>query len=210
MLEPGDPAPPFSLLDQAGETVSLSDFAGRKLLVYFYPEADTPGCTTQSCAVRDARDDLSSLGVDVVGISPDVPEDQRKFDEKFGLGFPLLADTDHAIADAYGVWGEKMNYGKTYMGIIRSSFLIDEAVASSRPGTRSRPRTPCRTPRRRWPARPADDAARPARDRDGGDRRRVRGRVQRRRAPDDLVRRASLGRARQPRALGTRSQPVLR
>jgi peroxiredoxin Q/BCP len=126
MLGPGDPAPPFSLLDQEGETVSLSDFAGRKLLVYFYPAADTPGCTTQSCAVRDAREDLSSLGVDVVGISPDVPEDQMKFDQKFGLGFPLLADTDHAIADAYGVWGEKMNYGKTYMGIIRSSFLIDE------------------------------------------------------------------------------------
>jgi peroxiredoxin Q/BCP len=126
MLDVGDPAPPFSLLDQTGETVSLSDFAGRKLLVYFYPAADTPGCTTQSCAVRDAREDLSSLGVDVVGISPDVPEDQMKFDQKFGLGFPLLADTDHAIADAYGVWGEKMNYGKTYMGIIRSSFLIDE------------------------------------------------------------------------------------
>ena len=126
MLKRGDPAPAFSLLDQAGETVSLSDFAGRKLLVYFYPAADTPGCTTQSCAVRDAREDLSSLGVDVVGISPDVPEDQMKFDQKFGLGFPLLADTDHAIAEAYDVWGEKMNYGKTYMGIIRSSFLIDE------------------------------------------------------------------------------------
>jgi thioredoxin-dependent peroxiredoxin len=126
MLQVGDPAPGFSLLDQAGETVSLSDFAGRKLLVYFYPAADTPGCTTQSCAVRDAREDLSSLGVDVVGISPDVPEDQMKFDRKFGLGFPLLADTDHAIADAYDVWGEKMNYGKTYMGIIRSAFLIDE------------------------------------------------------------------------------------
>ncbi len=106
--------------------MSLSNFAGRKLLVYFYPAADTPGCTTQSCAVRDARQDLSSLGVDVVGISPDVPEDQMKFDQKFGLGFPLLADTDHSVADAYGVWGEKMNYGKTYMGIIRSSFLIDE------------------------------------------------------------------------------------
>jgi peroxiredoxin Q/BCP len=126
MLKPGDPAPSFSLLDQAEETVSLSDFAGRKLLVYFYPEADTPGCTTQSCAVRDAREDLSSLGVDVVGISPDKPEAQAKFDQKFGLGFPLLADTGHAIAEAFDVWGEKMNYGKTYMGIIRSSFLIGE------------------------------------------------------------------------------------
>ena len=80
----------------------------------------------QSCAVRDAREDLSSLGVDVVGISPDVPEDQMKFDQKFGLGFPLLADTDHSVAEAYDVWGEKMNYGKKYMGIIRSSFLIGE------------------------------------------------------------------------------------
>ncbi len=107
--------------------MTLSDFAGRKLLVYFYPKADTPGCTTQSCAVRDAREDLSSLGMDVVGISPDEPLAQSKFDQKFGLGFPLLADTDHAVAEAYGVWGEKMNYGKKYWGIIRSSFLIDES-----------------------------------------------------------------------------------
>lgn len=126
MLKPGDPAPSFSLLDQAGEAVTLADFAGRKLLVYFYPKADTSGCTTQSCAVRDAREDLSSLGVDVVGISPDKPEAQSKFDKKFGLGFPLLADTDHAVAEAFDVWGEKMNYGKKYMGIIRSSFLIGE------------------------------------------------------------------------------------
>ena len=126
MLAPGDIAPPFELLDQDGTTVSLTDFAGRKLLVYFYPKADTPGCTTQSCAVRDAREDLSSLGMDVVGISPDKPDAQAKFDQKFGLGFPLLADTDHAVAEAYGVWGEKMNYGKKYFGIIRSSFLIDE------------------------------------------------------------------------------------
>lgn len=125
MLSPGDPAPPFSLLDQAGDTVSLSDFAGRRLLVYFYPEADTPGCITQSCAVRDARQDLSTLGVDVVGISPDEPDAQSRFDQKFGLGFPLLSDPDHAIALAFGVWGEKMNYGRKYMGIIRSSFLID-------------------------------------------------------------------------------------
>jgi len=126
MLEPGDPAPPFSLPDQTGATVSLSDFAGRKLLLYFYPEADTPGCTTQSCAVRDAREDLASLGVDVVGVSPDQPEAQSRFDEKFALGFPLLSDPDHAVADAYGVWGEKVNHGRTYMGIVRSSFLIGE------------------------------------------------------------------------------------
>lgn len=125
MLNLGDPAPPFSLRDQAGDTISLSDFTGRKLLVYFYPEADTPGCTTQSCAVRDAREELSSLGVDVVGISPDEPDAQSRFDQKFGLGFPLLSDPDHAIAQAYGVWGEKMNYGRTYEGVTRSSFLIE-------------------------------------------------------------------------------------
>jgi len=127
MLEPGDPAPLFSLSDQAGNLVSLSDLAGRKLLLYFYPKADTPGCTTQSCAVRDAREDLASLGVDVLGISPDRPDEQSAFDEKFGLGFPLLSDPDHAVAEAYGVWGEKVSDGRTYMGIIRSSFLIDEA-----------------------------------------------------------------------------------
>jgi peroxiredoxin Q/BCP len=125
-LQPGDPAPPFSLRDQNGNTVSLSDHAGRKLLVYFYPEADTPGCTKQSCAVRDARTEFGSLRVDVVGISPDEPGEQDKFDRKYGLGFPLLADTDHAVAEAYGVWGEKTLYGRTYMGIVRSSFLIDE------------------------------------------------------------------------------------
>jgi thioredoxin-dependent peroxiredoxin len=125
-LKPGDPAPPFSLLDQVGKNVSLSDFEGRKLLVYFYPEADTPGCTVQSCAVRDARQDLGQLGVDVVGISPDQPDKQAAFDEKFSLGFPLLSDPDHAVCDAYDVWGEKTLYGNTYVGVIRSSFLIDE------------------------------------------------------------------------------------
>lgn len=125
-LQSGDEAPAFSLRDQNGDVVNLSDFAGRKLLVYFYPEADTPGCTKQSCSVRDSRAELRSLGVDVVGISPDVPDKQGQFDQKYGLGFPLLADTDHAAAEAYGVWGEKTLYGRTYMGIVRSSFLIDE------------------------------------------------------------------------------------
>lgn len=106
--------------------VSTSDFKGRKLLVYFYPKADTPGCTTQSCEVRDAREDLATLGVDVVAISPDRPEQQAAFDAKFSLGFPLLSDPDHTVADAYGVWGEKTTYGKTSLGVIRSSFLIDE------------------------------------------------------------------------------------
>ena len=125
-LAPGDAAPPFALSDQHGATVRLDDFHGRKLLVYFYPEADTPGCTTQSCDVRDHRSELAGLGVDVVGISPDEPAKQLAFDEKFSLGFPLLADTDHAVAEAWGTWGEKQLYGKTYIGITRSSFLIDE------------------------------------------------------------------------------------
>lgn len=126
VLSPGRSAPGFSLSDQDGETVKLSDFKGRKVLLYFYPKADTPGCTTQSCAVRDARQDMKDLKVDVLGLSPDTPADQKKFDVKFSLGFPLLADTDHRVAEAYGVWGDKTNYGKTYKGIIRSSFLIDE------------------------------------------------------------------------------------
>ena len=125
-LKEGSKAPAFSLEDQQGTTVKLADFKGRKLLVYFYPKADTPGCTTQSCAVRDSKEDLSSLGVEVVGISPDKPSKQLAFDQKYGLGFPLLSDADHAIAEKYGVWGEKVNYGRAYMGIIRSSFLIDE------------------------------------------------------------------------------------
>ncbi len=132
MLTPGRKAPGFSLKDQDGATVKLSDFKGRKVLVYFYPRADTPGCTTQSCAVRDARQDMKKLNVAVLGVSPDTPEDQKKFDVKFSLGFPLLADTDHAVAEAYGVWGEKNNYGKISMGIIRSSFLIDENGAVQR------------------------------------------------------------------------------
>lgn len=125
-LSPGDKAPGFSLKDQSGETVSLSDFAGRKLLVYFYPKADTPGCTVQSCAVRDSLASLGKLGAAAVGISPDAPSAQQKFDQKFGLGFPLLSDPDHAVAEAFGAWGKKSMYGKEYDGIVRSSFLIDE------------------------------------------------------------------------------------
>jgi peroxiredoxin Q/BCP len=124
MVSAGDPAPTFELLDQNENTVSLADFTGRKVLVYFYPKADTPGCTTQSCGLRDILGDIGDTAV--VGISPDKPAKQKKFDEKYGLGFPLLADEDHAVAESFGVWGEKKNYGRTYMGIIRSAFLIDE------------------------------------------------------------------------------------
>ena len=125
-LKVGDKAPAFSLPDQSGTTVSLAQFKGRTLLVYFYPKANTPGCTVQSCHVRDAKPVFAKKGVAVIGVSPDKPSAQQKFDEKFGLGFPLLADTDHAMAEAYGVWGEKSMYGKKYFGIIRSAFLIDE------------------------------------------------------------------------------------
>jgi thioredoxin-dependent peroxiredoxin len=124
-LAAGDAAPPFALLDQHGNELKLEDFKGRTLLLYFYPAADTPGCTTQSCSIRDAAPDLTSAGVEAVGISPDTPEDQLKFDQKYDLGFPLLSDPDHAVAEAYGAWGEQTYYGKTYEGIIRSSFLID-------------------------------------------------------------------------------------
>jgi thioredoxin-dependent peroxiredoxin len=125
-LKPGDPAPPFELLDQHGTPVCLEDYRGKKLLVYFYPEADTPGCTVQSCDLRDHRQDLAGIGAEVAGISPDLPDKQLAFDEKFGLGFPLLSDPDHATAEAWGAWGEKVRKGKTYVGLIRSSFLVDE------------------------------------------------------------------------------------
>jgi peroxiredoxin Q/BCP len=126
MLKTGDRAPDFSLEDQEGQKVNLSDFRGKKLIVYFYPKADTPGCTKQACSIRDASKDLDGRKVAALGISPDLPKAQKKFDDKYGLGFPLLSDPDHAVADAYGAWGEKSMYGKTYEGIIRSSFLIDE------------------------------------------------------------------------------------
>ncbi len=125
-LSSGDRAPAFALVDQHGVKVRLSAFKGRKVVVYFYPKADTSGCTAQSCALRDAMPDLSGLGADVVGISPDSPDRRLRFDEKYGLGFPLLADEDHAVAQAWGVWGEKVNYGKRYFGIIRSAFVVDE------------------------------------------------------------------------------------
>ena len=125
-LKRGEPAPDFELADQNGATVKLSDYSGKKVLVYFYPRADTPGCTKQACSVRDNMAALGSLGITVLGISPDPPSRQKKFDEKYGLGFPLLSDPEHRTAGAYGVWGEKSMYGKTYEGIIRSSFLLDE------------------------------------------------------------------------------------
>jgi peroxiredoxin Q/BCP len=123
MLKPGDKAPDFTLLDQDGNKVKLSSFKGRTVLVYFYPKADTPGCTQQACGLRDARPQLGDTVV--LGISPDKPAKQKRFDDKYSLGFPLLADEDHAVAEAYDVWTEKSMYGRTYMGILRSAFLVD-------------------------------------------------------------------------------------
>jgi peroxiredoxin Q/BCP len=125
-LEVGARAPAFTLSDQDGRKVKLSDFKGKRLVVYFYPKADTPGCTTQSCSVRDALPDLKKLKTAVVGVSPDTSQKQAKFDAKYDLGFPLLADTDHEVAEKWGVWGEKSMYGKKYMGIVRSAFVVDE------------------------------------------------------------------------------------
>jgi peroxiredoxin Q/BCP len=125
-LTQGDKAPAFELENQDGETVKLSDYRGGKVLVYFYPKAGTSGCTTQACAVSEALEDFGKLGVDAVGISPDPVEKLKKFDEKNGLGFPLLPDEDHAVAEAWGAWGEKSMYGRKYDGVIRSAFLVDE------------------------------------------------------------------------------------
>lgn len=122
MLAPGDAAPKFSLQANDGSTVELADFKGRKVLVYFYPKADTPGCTQQTCLLRDIAGDVGDTAI--IGISPDSVARQDKFATKYDVPFPLLADEDHAIAEAFDVWAEKKNYGRTYMGIVRSAFLI--------------------------------------------------------------------------------------
>ena len=123
-LSTGDAAPDFTLLDQHGAETTLSSFRGRKVLVYFYPKADTPGCTTQACGLNDVLGDIGDTVV--LGISPDKPTKQLKFAEKYSLGFPLLSDPDHAVAEAFAVWTEKSMYGRKYMGILRSAFLVDE------------------------------------------------------------------------------------
>ncbi|BDB41478.1 MULTISPECIES: thioredoxin-dependent thiol peroxidase [Mycobacterium] len=125
-LAPGDKAPAFSLPDADGNKVSLSDFKGRRVVVYFYPAASTPGCTKQACDFRDSLNELNEAGIDVVGISPDKPEKLAKFRDAEGLNFPLLSDPDKKVLAAYGAFGEKMMYGKKVTGVIRSTFVIDE------------------------------------------------------------------------------------
>jgi thioredoxin-dependent peroxiredoxin len=125
-LEVGDKAPAFSLADADGNTVSLADYRGRKVIVYFYPAASTPGCTTQACDFRDNLSDLNGAGLDVVGISPDKPAKLARFRDEQGLTFPLLSDPDREVLTAWGAFGEKTMYGKTIQGVIRSTFVVDE------------------------------------------------------------------------------------
>lgn len=126
ILEPGQAAPDFTLLDQDEHPVSLSDFHGRRVIVYFYPAAQTPGCTTQACDFRDSLASLQGAGYTVLGVSRDTPEKLRAFRDSDGLTFPLLSDPDHTVHEAYGAWGEKQNYGKTVTGVLRSTFAVDE------------------------------------------------------------------------------------
>lgn len=125
-LEPGSPAPDFTLVDQDERPVALENLRGGRVILFFYPEAMTPGCTTEACDFRDSLAPLQAAGYTILGISRDEPEKLRRFRERDALTFDLLSDPDHAVHDAYGVWGEKVNYGKTFMGVIRSTFVVDE------------------------------------------------------------------------------------
>ena len=126
MITEGDQAPDFTLQSDAGDEVTLSSFRGRPVVLYFYPKADTPGCTTQACGIRDAYGEFERVGAVVLGVSPDNERSHVKFRNKYELPFTLLADTEHEVADRYGVWGEKKFMGKKYMGVNRSTFVIDE------------------------------------------------------------------------------------
>ena len=125
MLQAGDKAPDFELPDQSGNPIKLADLKGQTVVLYFYPRADTPGCTTQACGVRDRGGEYAAAGTRVIGVSPDTVEAVKKFADKFDLDFTLLADADHAVAEKYGTWVEKSMYGKKYWGVARSSFIID-------------------------------------------------------------------------------------
>ncbi len=125
MVAEGQPAPAFSLPDQTGTVQTLESFKGKPIVLYFYPKDDTPGCTTEACAFRDAREDYGKAGAVVVGVSPDDTKSHKKFADKFSLTFPLLADVGNAVCESYGVWKQKSMYGKTYMGVERTTFVID-------------------------------------------------------------------------------------
>jgi peroxiredoxin Q/BCP len=125
VVEEGKPAPDFELTSDGGDAVSLASLRGKPVVLYFYPKDDTPGCTAQACGIRDAWGEFERAGAVVLGVSPDSESSHVKFKEKYGLPFPLLADTDHKVSEEYGVWAEKSMYGKTYMGVVRSTFVID-------------------------------------------------------------------------------------
>jgi thioredoxin-dependent peroxiredoxin len=141
MIEEGKPAPDFELTSDSGETVRLSDLKGRPVVVYFYPRDDTPGCTAQACGIRDNYEAFGERGAVVLGISPDDESSHVKFKQKYGLPFTLLADPEHRVADQYGVWAERSMYGKTYMGIERSTFVIDSEGNVARVLRRVKPDT---------------------------------------------------------------------
>jgi peroxiredoxin Q/BCP len=125
-LKPGDKAPAFSGVDQDGKKISLKDFQGKKLVLYFYPEDDTPTCTIQACNLRDNYTLLKKNGFEILGVSPDKPEKHKKFEKKFDLPFTLLADPDHTVLEKYGVWEQKKLFGHEYMGVLRTTFVLDE------------------------------------------------------------------------------------
>jgi peroxiredoxin Q/BCP len=141
VLQPGDRAPDFELPDQNGNPVKLADLKGQTVVLFFYPRADTPGCTTQACGVRDRSGDYEKAGARVIGVSPDSVEDVKKFADKYALDFTLLADADHAVAEAYGTWGEKSMYGKKYWGVRRASFVIDAEGKIARTFPKVSPKT---------------------------------------------------------------------
>ena len=126
MLKEGSTAPAFTTTDAEGNTVKLKDLRGKKVVLYFYPKDDTPGCTREACSFRDAFAEFKKRGIKILGVSPDKESEHKKFTEKYKLPFTLLADTDRSIAEAYGTWGEKKFMGRTYMGVLRTTFLIDE------------------------------------------------------------------------------------
>jgi thioredoxin-dependent peroxiredoxin len=141
MIETGEQAPQFTLPDQDGEPVSLADYAGKTVVLYFYPKADTPGCTVQACGVRDHLPNYAEAGAVVIGVSPDPVRRVKKFADKQSLDFTLLADEDHAVCEAYGVWAEKSMYGRKYMGALRATFVIDGAGTVVHTIPRVSPRT---------------------------------------------------------------------